>query len=98
MTSATESPQATGASAQEQEVHEGVKCEGCGMDPIVGERYKCDRYWCDTNLCERCKTNGVTTDYLNAHHPMTKVCASQQQPHYLLTDPVRLSVTLFGAL
>ena len=35
-------------------VHKGVVCDGCGMNPIVGIRYKC--YTCpDFDYCEKCE-------------------------------------------
>lgn len=38
-------------------VHSSVACDGCGMSPIVGTRYKC--LVCpDYDLCEKCESNG----------------------------------------
>ena len=35
-------------------VHRGVRCEGCGLEPLVGWRFKCSI--CDDyNLCENCE-------------------------------------------
>ena len=35
-------------------IHNGVKCEACFMEPIVGIRYKCSE--CENyNLCEKCE-------------------------------------------
>ena len=37
-------------------VHNGIKCDNCGMDPIIGVRYKCME--CDNlNFCEKCEEN-----------------------------------------
>ena len=38
-------------------IHNGIKCNGCGMDPIIGIRYKCIE--CDNfNFCEKCEEIG----------------------------------------
>lgn len=34
-------------------VHRGVKCDGCGMLPIIGPRYKCKDCQ-DFDLCHQC--------------------------------------------
>ena len=34
--------------------HHGIKCQKCGMDPIIGYRYKC-AICKDFNLCEACE-------------------------------------------
>ena len=37
-------------------VHNGIKCDNCGMEPIIGVRYKCME--CDNlNFCEKCEEN-----------------------------------------
>ena len=37
-------------------IHHGIKCNKCGMNPIVGIRYKCME--CDNfNFCENCEEN-----------------------------------------
>ena len=78
MASATENPQTAGTAQEQKEVHVGVKCEGCGMDPIVGEWYRCMSNKCKSgydNFCERCKTSGVTPGNHKADHRMKKVCS-----------------------
>jgi len=42
-----------GASSQEP-MHHGVECDGCGMHPIVGKRFKCLDLN-DYDLCQSCK-------------------------------------------
>jgi hypothetical protein len=37
-------------------VHSGERCEGCGLEPIVGWRFKC-AICDDYNLCENCEEN-----------------------------------------
>jgi hypothetical protein len=47
--------------------HRGVCCDGCGMHPIVGVRYKCMN--CpDFDLCEGCEAQGV-----HDHHVFLKL-------------------------
>ena len=82
MASATQNPQATGISAQEEEeVHYGVRCDGCRMEPIRGERYKCDTCY-NYDHCRQC----VSTKRHKANHSMSrkKVRASQQQPYHCM--------------
>jgi len=39
-----------------QKVHQGVACDGCGVKPIVGVRYKCTA--CDNfDFCEKCEAS-----------------------------------------
>jgi hypothetical protein len=41
-------------------VHQGIKCNKCGMDPIIGYRYKCPI--CQNyNLCQNCEENNSQT-------------------------------------
>ena len=41
-------------------VHQGIKCNKCGMDPIVGYRYKCP-ICKGYNLCQNCEENNSQT-------------------------------------
>ena len=51
-------------------VHTGFKCDGCGVAPIRGTRYRC--YTCvDFNLCETCES---TTSH---HHPFVKLTSPE---------------------
>ena len=40
--------------------HKGIVCKKCGMNPIVGYRYKCS-ICKDYNLCERCEEKNYET-------------------------------------
>eukprot|EP00455_Lapot_gusevi_P055940 TRINITY_DN917_c0_g1_i13.p1 TRINITY_DN917_c0_g1~~TRINITY_DN917_c0_g1_i13.p1 ORF type:complete len:495 (-),score=197.23 TRINITY_DN917_c0_g1_i13:88-1572(-) len=56
-------------SLQKQEnVHEGVSCDGCGAGPIVGIRYKCTVCH-NYDLCEQCEAKN---DH-DAYHPLLKM-------------------------
>ena len=46
-----------------KEIHDGIKCQKCFMEPIVGIRYKCS-ICKEYNLCENCeKENEETNDH-----------------------------------
>jgi len=60
-------PQAAEVPKPEGPLHKGVCCDGCGMHPIVGVRYKCMN--CpDYDLCEGCEARGV-----HDHHVFLKL-------------------------
>ena len=49
-------------------VHKNIRCEGCGLDPMVGWRYMCTI--CDDyNLCENCEQELA----VRHNHPFIKV-------------------------
>ena len=49
-------------------VHKGIRCDGCGLHPIVGWRFKCTI--CDDyNLCENCEEN-IGSKH---NHPLLKI-------------------------
>ena len=56
-------------------VHKGVRCEGCGLEPIVGWRFKCSI--CDDyNLCENCEENIGCKKH---NHPFIKLYYSMME-------------------
>lgn len=57
---------ASNAEEKAKLVHFGVSCDGCGMEPIVGDRFKCT-HRNDYDLCEAC----VTID--TSEFPMVKI-------------------------
>lgn len=51
-----------------QPPHDGIICDGCGMNPIRGIRYKC-AICPDFDLCSSCEAKDVHT----ASHPLLKI-------------------------
>ena len=55
-------------------LHKGVRCEGCGLEPMVGWRFKCSI--CDDyNLCENCEER-IGSQH---NHPLIKLYYSMMQ-------------------
>ena len=51
-------------------VHEGIHCDGCKMENIVGVRWKCLQCT-DYDLCDKCHSTGAHEheDFLKIEHP-----------------------------
>jgi len=64
-----------------KEVHYGVRCDGCGVKPIVGDRYKCSACY-DFDYCEKCEE---TIDHL---HAFLKIKRPEQAPKIIITSLV----------
>jgi len=65
--------------AKQAEVeHEGVECDGCGVNPIKGIRYKCSVHP-DYDLCEVCEAKGI-----NPGRPMLKIRDPSMAPASLI--------------
>eukprot|EP00164_Ancoracysta_twista_P005205 GFYU01007118.1.p1 GENE.GFYU01007118.1~~GFYU01007118.1.p1 ORF type:complete len:434 (+),score=24.76 GFYU01007118.1:121-1422(+) len=73
------------------QVHEGYQCDGCGIEPIVGVRYKCDVCPQDVevDLCEKCyKMNEFESAIHLRSHSFTAVeVAEPQYPMPVETMP-----------
>ncbi|KAI9317384.1 hypothetical protein BX666DRAFT_1936765 [Dichotomocladium elegans] len=75
--------------AGEVAVHEGYACDGCGIEPIVGVRYKCTI--CDISeeidLCSKCMAQGTfRNDHHTPEHPFEAVHVANALPYYADTD------------
>ena len=64
--------------AQDHVVHTGVQCDGCGVSPIVGIRYKCSVLK-DFDYCQLCE------ERLNHDHPFLKIKEAGGAPDVLIT-------------
>lgn len=65
-------------SGEKEEVHSGISCDGCGLNPIIGVRYRCSQ--CpDYDLCASCE---VTTDHDSSHSFIKLVRAGTLPPSY----------------
>lgn len=56
-------------SNDENRVHVGVVCDGCGADPIVGDRFRCTRRP-NFDLCADCEakdTSGTCPSFSQSH-------------------------------
>lgn len=62
---------------QAEVVHEGVRCDGCQMKPIIGARYKC-AICHDFDFCSKCE------DKAEHAHPFLKIRYPEQAPKSLL--------------
>jgi len=59
-------------------VHEGVECDGCGVNPIVGIRYKCSVRK-NYDLCAKCE------DRLEHEHAFLKITQPGGAPDVMIT-------------
>ena len=60
---------------ENKKIHNGIHCNGCGMNPIVGNRFKCSI--CDNfDFCEKCE-NLNKDKHL---HPFIKIYSPQVAP------------------
>lgn len=46
-------------SNDENRIHVGVTCDGCGASPIIGDRYRCTRR-ANFDLCSECEEKDTT--------------------------------------
>jgi hypothetical protein len=64
------SPSSTSSERKTEEVHSGVRCDGCNVEPIRGVRYKCS-VCSNYDLCQGCESKNV-----HSEHPFLKIRAS----------------------
>ena len=54
------------AALQANEMHQGIRCDGCGQNPIRGPRWKCERC-ADFDLCDVCHIQFRDTGQHHTH-------------------------------
>lgn len=70
-------------------VHRGCRCNGCGLHPIRGIRYRCANC-ADFDLCETCESQGLHTKthvFYKIKIPAPRLGARQLQPVWYPGDP-----------
>jgi len=73
----TKKTQVQEAAKSQQVVHNRVICDGCGVNPIVGVRYKC-AVCQDFDYCEKCE---ATTEH---PHPFLKIKDPKHHPRAII--------------
>jgi hypothetical protein len=53
-------------------VHSGITCDGCGVFPLSGVRFKCSECF-DYNLCSDCEDKNIETKNHHANHALLKI-------------------------
>ncbi|CDH49551.1 hypothetical protein RO3G_11876 [Lichtheimia corymbifera JMRC:FSU:9682] len=76
-------------SNNEVAIHEGYACDACGVEPIVGVRYKCTV--CDiseeVDLCSKCMAVGTfRNDHHTPEHSFEAIHVANALPYYADTD------------
>ncbi|GAA6004852.1 uncharacterized protein JCM10292_002539 [Rhodotorula paludigena] len=70
-----------------QTVHRNITCDGCGVGPIVGVRFKCTAPECpDYDLCAVCEASP------KALHPRNHMLLKIREPANPLSSPARVLV------
>ena len=60
---------------EQKKIHEGIHCNGCGMNPIVGNRFKCAI--CESfDFCEKCESLNKDSH----QHPFIKIYSPETAP------------------
>ncbi|EGC39132.1 hypothetical protein DICPUDRAFT_148146 [Dictyostelium purpureum] len=64
-------------------VHEGYKCDGCDIEPIVGVRWHCEECMNEVDLCSKCHDElDEIGKHLSSHH----MTAFENPDSYFLDD------------
>ncbi|KAI7877531.1 hypothetical protein K492DRAFT_209607 [Lichtheimia hyalospora FSU 10163] len=85
----TQTTNADTGSNSEVAIHEGYACDACGVEPIVGVRYKCAV--CDiseeVDLCSKCMAVGTfRNDHHTPEHSFEAIHVANALPYYADTD------------
>jgi hypothetical protein len=79
MTQSMMASQKVDSNDNKEVVHTFVKCDGCGVKPIIGARYKCSVCY-DFDYCQNCEASKEHA------HPFLKIKDSAKQRHYGMDD------------
>lgn len=60
---------------EDKKVHVGIHCNGCGMNPIIGNRFKC-AICDDYDYCEKCESLNKDSH----KHPFIKIYSPENAP------------------
>eukprot|EP00026_Physarum_polycephalum_P009705 Phypoly_transcript_09839.p1 GENE.Phypoly_transcript_09839~~Phypoly_transcript_09839.p1 ORF type:complete len:414 (+),score=87.84 Phypoly_transcript_09839:45-1286(+) len=67
------------------DAHQGYKCDGCEVEPIVGTRWHCAE--CpEVDLCDACHTQETETPTHRKHHKMEQFKVAELTPYYMDND------------
>ncbi|KAF2074446.1 hypothetical protein CYY_004263 [Polysphondylium violaceum] len=87
-TSTSTTNNSTSASTNKSIIHEGFKCDGCDIEPIIGTRWKCEECM-EMDLCDECRNNFEEIGNHSSSHLMTAY--REVQPAYYLDDDYKFS-------
>lgn len=70
--------EAEASEPEAQESHNNVECDGCGVNPIIGARYKC-------SVCKDFDYCGECEERLDHDHAFLKISNSANVPAFMCT-------------
>lgn len=73
LTESSKQPDSTFEESKPKVVHPHIICDGCGANPVAGNRYKC-AICNDYDLCEKCEAKS------DHPHPFLKIKHPRQRP------------------
>eukprot|EP01133_Synstelium_polycarpum_P015867 gene15867-18855_t len=69
-------------------IHEGYKCDGCGSEPIIGDRWKCEECLSEIDLCSKCHD---TYEEIGTHRSSHHMSIHRTVDIYYLDDDYKFS-------
>ena len=71
-------------------IHNGIKCEKCFQEPIIGCRYKCSV--CNNyNLCEKCEEKNYNLKEYKHEHNFIKIREEQKDDNKTMINEIHLN-------
>ena len=81
------------------DVHQGIACDGCKMNPIKGLKYKCSDCH-DYHLCEGCYNKGSYSEHEMVKNvemsKLRKGVKGKLKRHSIIYNRRRLKLIIFG--